>query len=68
LPGIKFGGNAHSEYQTLAGLVVKALGRVPKEGETFEAQGYIFEVLDMDRHRVDKVLVLPSKNAPPAKS
>jgi putative hemolysin len=65
LPGVKFGGEAHSEYQTLAGFVVKTLGRVPKEGETFEAQGYIFEVLDMDRHRVDKVLVLPSKNAAP---
>ena len=32
---------------------------VPKEGETFESQGYIFEILDMDRHRVDKVLVMP---------
>ena len=68
LPGVKFGGDAHSEYQTLAGFVVKTLGRVPREGETFEAQGYIFEVLDMDRHRVDKVLVLPAKGAPPPKS
>lgn len=59
LPGFKFGGAAYSEYQTLAGFVVKTLGHVPKEGETFEAQGYLFEVLDMDRHRVDKVLVLP---------
>ena len=31
---------------------------MPREGETFEAQGYVFEVLDMDRHRVDKVLVM----------
>jgi putative hemolysin len=65
LPGCKFGGAANSEYQTLAGFVVKTLGRVPKEGETFEAQGYIFEVLDMDRHRVDKVLVLPAKSSGP---
>lgn len=65
LPGFKFGGDAYSEYQTLAGFVVKTLGHVPKEGETFEAQGYVFEVLDMDRHRVDKVLVMPSRNAPP---
>jgi putative hemolysin len=65
LPGLKFGSDAYTEYQTLAGFVVKALGHVPKEGETFEAQGYVFEVLDMDRHRVDKVLVMPSKNAPP---
>lgn len=61
LPGFKFGGSAFTEYQTLAGFVVKQLGHVPKEGETFEAQGYIFEVLDMDRHRVDKVLVLTAK-------
>jgi len=66
LPGVKFGGNAYSEYQTLAGFVVKALGHIPKEGETFETQGYIFEVLDMDRHRVDKVLVMPAKRMPPA--
>lgn len=64
LPGFKFGGDAYTEYQTLAGFVVKQLGHVPREGETFEAQGYLFEVLDMDRHRVDKVLVLPAKNAP----
>lgn len=63
LPGFKIGGGDYSEYQTLAGFVVKTLGHVPKEGETFEAQGYIFEVLDMDRHRVDKVLVLPVQPA-----
>jgi putative hemolysin len=63
LPGFRFGGEANTAYQTLAGFVVKTLGRVPKEGETFETQGYVFEVLDMDRHRVDKVLVLPSKPA-----
>lgn len=67
LPGFKFDGHAHSEYQTLAGFVVKHLGRVPKEGETFEHQGYIFEVLDMDRHRVDKVLILPAKTTAPPK-
>ena len=68
LPGFKFGGDAYTEYQTLAGFVVKTLGHVPKEGETFEAQGYTFEVLDMDRHRVDKVLVSPPKNATPPKA
>jgi len=59
LPGFRFGDNAYTEYQTLAGFVVKQLGHVPTEGETFAAHGYVFEVLDMDRHRVDKVLVLP---------
>lgn len=59
LPRFKFGGDAYTEYQTLAGYLVKAFGRLPKEGETFESQGYVFEILDMDRHRVDKVLVVP---------
>lgn len=61
LPGFRFGGGARTEYQTLAGFVVKTLGHVPKEGETFETHGYTFEVLDMDLHRVDKVLVIPAK-------
>ena len=58
---IKIGDDASKDYQTLAGFVVKQLGHLPKEGETFEKQGYVFEVLDMDRHRVDKVLVIPMK-------
>ncbi len=59
LPGFHAGHGEERDYQTLAGYVVRQLGRVPREGETFEAQGYVFEVLDMDRHRVDKVLVMP---------
>lgn len=65
LPEFRFGKEAATEYQTLAGYVVKQFGHVPKEGETFEAQGYVFEVLDMDRHRVDKVLVLRPAKPPP---
>ena len=68
LPGFRFAVDAYTEYQTLAGFVVKTLGHVPKEGETFEAQGYVFEVLDMDHHRVDKMVVSPSRNAVPPKS
>ena len=63
LPGFAGGDRAGRDYQTLAGFVVKRLGHLPREGETFEEQGYIFEVLDMDHHRVDKVLVAPLKAA-----
>jgi putative hemolysin len=66
LPGFKPASSAGKDYQTLAGFVVKRLGHLPREGETFEEQGYIFEVLDMDRHRVDKVLVVPGKTTGPA--
>jgi putative hemolysin len=62
LPGFRLSAAQNKDYQTLAGFVVKELGHVPREGETVEAQGYVFEVLDMDRHRVDKVLVMPARS------
>lgn len=45
------------EYNTVAGLVVTTLGRIPRSGNSFYAYGLRFEVVDMDGHRVDKVLV-----------
>jgi hypothetical protein len=44
-------------YHTLGGLVMARLGRVPHAGDRFAFSGFRFEVLDMDRQRVDKVLV-----------
>jgi putative hemolysin len=44
-------------YQTLGGLVMLQVGRVPVTGDSFETEGYRFEVVDMDGKRVDKVLV-----------
>jgi putative hemolysin len=46
-----------SSYQTLGGLVMLQVGRVPVTGDAFETEGYKFEVVDMDGKRVDKVLV-----------
>ena len=48
-----------SYYQTLGGLVMLCLGRVPQAGEAFDWIGWRFEVVDMDGHRVDKVLAMP---------
>ena len=55
------------DYRTLGGLVVTSLGRIPKAGDHFESHGLRFEVMDMDGHRVDKVLVsmLPPEAEPP---
>jgi putative hemolysin len=55
-----------TDYQTVGGMVMEALGRVPEEGDRFEWEGYSFEVLDMDGRRVDKVLVAPVRNTDPA--
>jgi putative hemolysin len=45
------------EYETLSGFVMMSLGRVPQAAEHFDWNGLRFEVMDMDGHRVDKVLV-----------
>jgi len=49
-----------SDYRTLGGLILHHLGHVPAEGESFEFVGHRFEVIDMDRHRIDKVLIRSS--------
>jgi len=64
LPGMQFDAPEERDYHTLAGFVVSQFGHLPCEAETFETQGYRFEVLDMDRHRVDKVLVTRVPGSP----
>lgn len=44
-------------YQTLGGLVIHFLERIPQSGQHFEIENLRFEVMDMDGIRVDKVLV-----------
>jgi putative hemolysin len=53
-----------ADYQTVGGMVMDALGRVPAPGDRFEWKGYYFEVVDMDGRRVDKVLMAPAHDAP----
>ncbi len=43
-------------YNTLAGMVMLLLGRLPSTADAVEWQGWRFEVVDMDGKRVDKVL------------
>ena len=44
-------------FQTLAGFIVHRLDRLPAEGETFTAGSFAFDVVDMDRQRIDKVMI-----------
>lgn len=44
-------------YHTLAGFVIRSLGRIPRSGDLFTWNGLQFEVVDMDGMRVDKLLV-----------
>ncbi len=47
------------DYDTLGGLFMVQMGRIPKVGDKFEWHNLRFEVVDMDGHRVDKVLIIP---------
>ncbi|ODT76607.1 MAG: DNA-binding protein [Pelagibacterium sp. SCN 64-44] len=48
-----------ARYETLAGYILSVLNHLPTVGETFERDGWRFEVVDLDGHRIDKVLVAP---------
>ncbi|MBN8509073.1 MAG: HlyC/CorC family transporter [Burkholderiales bacterium] len=44
-------------YNTLAGMVMLLLGRLPATADTVDWEGWRFEVVDLDGKRVDKLLV-----------
>ena len=52
-------GEEDGDYETLGGLMMQQLERIPRSGDAFDWQGRRFEVMDMDGYRVDKVLVSP---------
>jgi putative hemolysin len=49
------------EFDTLAGFILHKIERIPKTGETLDWKGFHIEILDMDGHRIDKVLVTISE-------
>jgi len=50
-------GEDENAFNTLGGLVMFVLGRIPVITDHFEVAGCRFEVVDMDKNRVDKVLL-----------
>ena len=50
-------GEDDGAFNTLAGFALHQLGHIPTVGERFEAVDMRFEVVDMDRTRIDKLLV-----------
>jgi putative hemolysin len=43
-------------YQTAAGFALAHVGRLPEIGESFDANGWRFEIVDKDGRRIDKIL------------
>jgi putative hemolysin len=44
-------------YTTLAGFILSYLGKIPETGETFQWENFKFEIIDMDGHHIDKILI-----------
>ncbi|MGH7277432.1 MAG: hemolysin family protein [Candidatus Rokuibacteriota bacterium] len=55
-------------YETIGGLVLATLHRIPRTGEEFQVPGYAVTVLEADRRRVIAVKITPARPVPPAVS
>ena len=56
-----------NRYQTIGGYVLHHLGHIPEEGTKLEQNGFRFEIVDMDRQRIDKLLVTRLAQSQPPK-
>lgn len=54
---VRFPEEEAGTYHTLAGFVLTQLGHIPAASEHFEWDDFRFEVVDMDRQRIDRLLV-----------
>lgn len=48
--------DAERRYRTLSGLIINELGRLPQIADRVQRNGWLFEVVDMDGRRIDRVL------------
>jgi putative hemolysin len=65
LPRLRFPPAEARDYATVGDFVATRLGPEAREGDTFDEQGFRFEVLDLDGPRVDKVLITPLDSGSP---
>lgn len=46
-------------YNTLSGMMMLLLGRLPQTTDSCQWEGWSFEIMDLDGKRIDKVLAMP---------
>ena len=49
-------------YTTISGFLLEQIGNIPKEGDIVNHNNLRFEIMDMDRNRIDKILMSTNKN------
>ena len=52
-------------FDTIAGLLMQQLGRLPRRGETAAIDGFEFQVMRVDRGRIDALRVVAPRDVPP---
>jgi putative hemolysin len=57
-------GEESGDFETLAGFLLTEMQRVPRAGDHVTVRGFRLEVVDMDGHRIDKVLITPTDRGP----
>ncbi|OQD58292.1 hypothetical protein MBBAR_21c00110 [Methanobrevibacter arboriphilus JCM 13429 = DSM 1125] len=48
-------------FTTLAGFILSYLNKIPETGEEFSWKNFDFEIVDMDGHHIDKILVIKNE-------
>lgn len=56
----QFPGESSNAYHTLAGMILFNLERLPQLAEIYETDDWIFEIVDLDGSRIDKILASPN--------
>jgi putative hemolysin len=51
-------------YETIGGFILNRLGFIPRGGESFEAEGFRFTVMEMDHRRISRVKIKALRVAP----
>jgi putative hemolysin len=58
----------HPDYKTVAGYVIGNLGRIPREGESFELSGMSYKVLKADPNRIIALRIRKGRRRGPRRS
>lgn len=52
------------DYETLAGFLLSLAGHIPEKAEHISFEGWEFKIVEMDRNRIDRVLVVAPGETP----
>lgn len=60
-------GEDEDDYRTIASFILKQFNQLPQAGDAFDAVGYHFKVIKMDKFRIDRLLIRKIKDSKESK-